>query len=296
MKQRIQLLTFLTLLSLMAFAQQITVKNFGQANQFIPSENQLRDWDNELCALIKIQGAKIDSVSGAFDVVKHAAETWVYMTNGDRKLTIFKQGYEPAEVYFSKFGVEDVKGNKVYLMTVYAPELTKQKLFIGIFGGVNFSTASGLGPGHGSDSKWVTGFNVGASSTYMFSDLIGTSLGLYFSTKGYKYSDNNFNNEKGDFQFVDIPVQAVLNFKLSDTIGLQLLAGPCFSINVGGKKTCEKPYENHKFGDVFSSFQMEGQAGFKLVVAKHYAIGADYQMGFGNYKNYNIGINLGYII
>ena len=113
MKQRFQLLTFFMLLSVMAFSQQITVKKFGQANQFIPSENQLRDWDNELCALVKIQGAKIDSVSGAFDVVKHAAETWVYMTSGDRKLTIFKQGYEPKEVYFNEFGVDDVKSTKV---------------------------------------------------------------------------------------------------------------------------------------------------------------------------------------
>ena len=93
--KRFQLLTICMLLAVVASAQRITVKNFGQANQFIASENQLRDWDNELCALIKIQGAKIDSVSGAFDVVKHAAETWVYMTNGDKKLTIYKQGYEP---------------------------------------------------------------------------------------------------------------------------------------------------------------------------------------------------------
>ena len=295
MKRKIQLLSFFILVSVTAFAQQITVKNFGQANQFIPSESQLRDWDNELCALIKIQGAKIDSVSGAFDFVRHAAETWVYMTSGDKKLTIFKQGYEPKEVVFNQFGVSDVKSNKVYLMTVYAPELTKQKLFIGLHGGINFSTASSLGPGHSSDSKWVTGFNIGASGTYMFTDLIGASLGLYFSTKGYEYSDNNFNKEIGDFQFVDIPLQAVLNFKLSDTFGLQLLAGPCFSINVGGKNTCEKPYKNCKFGDVYSSFQMGGQAGLKLVVAKHYAIGTDYQMGFGNYKNYNFGVNLGYI-
>ena len=293
--KRLNLLCFFLLLSLVVFSQEITVKKFGQAAQFIAAAEKLKDYDGDPCAVIKIQGAKIDSVSGAFEVRKLGAEVWAYMTNGDRRLTIYKQGYEPKTVLFSEFGYEDVKSDKVYLMTIYAPELTKQKLFIGIHGGVNFSTASSLGPGHSADSKWVAGFNVGANGTYMFTDLIGASLGLYFATKGYKYSDNSYIDEKGDFQFVDIPVQALLNFKLSDALGLQVLAGPCFSINVGGKKTCEKPYENHKFGDVYSSFQMGGQAGLKLIVAKHYAIGADYQMGFGNYKSYCFGVNVGYI-
>ena len=293
--KRLNLLCFFLLLSLVVFSQEITVKKFGQAAQFIAAADKLKDYDGDPCAVIKIQGAKIDSVSGAIEVRKLGAEVWAYMTNGDRRLTIYKQGYEPKTVLFSEFGYEDVKSDKVYLMTIYAPELTKQKLFIGIHGGMNFSTASDLGPGHDADSKWVTGFNVGASGTYMFTDIIGTSLGLYFATKGYKYSSNEYDNEKGDFQFVDIPVQVVLNFSLSEAIGLQLMAGPCFSINVGGKKTCEKPYENHKFSDVYSSFQVGGQAGFKLIVAKHYAIGADYQMGFGNYKSYSFGVNVGYI-
>lgn len=294
MKQRVQLLTFFMLLSAMAFAQQITVKKFGQANQFISSESQLRDWDNELCALVKIQGAKIDSVAGAFDVVKHAAETWVYMTDGDRKLTIFKQGYEPKEVYFNEFGVDDVKSNKVYLMTLYAPELTKQKLFIGLHGGANFSTSTDLGVGYGS-AEWMAGFNVGGSVTYMFSDLFGAATGLFFSTKGYKYSDANIVNEKGDFQFVEIPVQALVQLNLSDALALQFLAGPYFSINVGGKIKADFPWTDEKFSDKYSSFQIGGQAGLKLIFAKHYAIGADYQYGFGNYKNQNIAVHLGYI-
>ena len=295
MKQRFQLLTFFMLLSVMAFSQQITVKKFGQANQFIPSENQLRDWDNELCALVKIQGAKIDSVSGAFDVVKHAAETWVYMTSGDRKLTIFKQGYEPKEVYFNEFGVDDVKSNKVYLMTVYAPELAKQKLFIGLEAYLPFQVYGLVdGVGYGS-AEWIVGFNVGGSVTYMFSDLFGAATGLYFSTKGYKYSDMNIVNEKGDFQFVEIPVQALVQLNLSDALALQFLAGPYCSINVGGKIKADFPWTDEKFSDKYSSFQIGGQAGLKLIFAKHYAIGADYQYGFGNYKNQNIAVHLGYI-
>ena len=295
MKQKIQLLSFFILVSVTAFAQQITVKNFGQANQFIPSESQLRDWDNELCALIKIQGAKIDSVSGAFDFVRHAAETWVYMTSGDKKLTIFKQGYEPKEVVFNQFGVSDVKSNKVYLMTVYAPELTKQKLFIGLHGGINFSDARDLGAEYVGSVNMLTGFHLGVNATYMFAENFGASVGMFFMNKGYKYKDSDFiEEEKGEFQFFEVPVQATARFDLSDAIALQIMAGPYFSINVGGKTTAGDGYDV-KFSDRFSTFQLGGQAGFKLIFAKHYAVGADYQYGFGNYKNQNICVNIGYI-
>lgn len=293
MKHRIQLFFILLVLSATAFAQQITVKKFGQATQFIAADDQIRDWDNELCALVKIQGAKIDSVSGAFEVRRLGAEVWAYMTNGDRKLTIYKQGYEPKDVVFKEYGVDEVKSNKVYLMTLYAPELTKQKLFVGLHGGANFSTAK-LGVGYG-NAEWLVGFNVGGSVSYMFSDYFGAATGLSFSTKGYKYSDLNIINEKGNFQFLDIPVQALVQLKFSDAIALQILAGPYFSVNVGGKITADFPWTSDKFSDQYSSFQIGGQGGLKLIFAKHYAIGADYQYGFGNYKNQNFSVNLGYI-
>lgn len=293
--KRLQLLSCLLLLAVTAFSQGIEVTKFGQATQFIAADDQIRDWDNEICALVKIQGAKIDSVSGAFEVRRNGAEVWAYMTNGDRKLTIYKQGYEPKEVVFNDFGVQDVKSNRVYLMNIYVLELTKKRLFIGIHGGVNFTTASDLGAGYDNDTKWVTGFNIGATGAYMFTDLIGAQVGIFFATKGYKYSDF-YRDEKGDFQFVDIPVQALFNFKLSESFALQLLAGPCFSINVGGNMKRTLPtLADVKFSDIYSAFQMGGQAGLRLVIAKHYAIGADYQMGFGNYKNYNFGVNVGYI-
>jgi len=294
--KRFQLLTVFMLLAVVASAQRITVKNFGQANQFIPGDNQLRDWNDELCALIKIQGAKIDSVSGAFDVVKHAAETWVYMTNGDKKLTIFKQGYEPKEVVFNEFGVSEVKSNKVYLMTVYAPPLTRKKLFIGLFGGVNFSTASKLGPEYVGSFEMLTGFHFGANASYMFSENFGASVGMFFMNKGYKYTDNEvILDEKGEFQFFEIPVQATVRFNLSKAIALQFLAGPYFSINVGGKFTSKGAWRDDKFTDVYSTLQMGGQAGLKFIFADHYAIGADYQYGFTKYENQNICVNVGYI-
>lgn len=293
MKQRFYFSVILLMLSLTAFAQQIEVKRFGLANQFIAAADRINDYDGDPCAVIKIQGAKIDSVSGAFEVRKFGAEVWAYMTDGDRRLTIYKQGYEPKSVVFKDYGVDDVKGNKVYLMTLFAPELVKQKLFVGLHGGVNFSTA-GLGVGYGS-AKWVTGFHIGASVTYKFTDIFGASTGLYFATRGYKYSDVNIVNEKGDFQFLDIPVMALLHFDLSDAVALQIQAGPYFSVNVGGKVTADFPWTSEKFSDKYSAFQVGGQGGFKMIFAKHYAIGADYQHGFGNYEGKTVSVNVGYI-
>ena len=296
MKHRIQLSLFLMLISAFAFAQEITVKNFGQAKQFIAANDQIRDWDNDLCALVKIQGAKIDSISGAFEVRKLGSEVWVYMTDGDRKLTIHKQGYEPKDVVFKDFGIDDVKSNKVYLMTIYAPELSEKKLFIGLEGGINFSDARDLGPIYVGSVSMFTGFHIGVNATYMFTDLFGASVGMYFFDKGYKYTDNSYiEEEKGDFQFFEVPVQANLRFNLSEAIMLQLNAGPYFSINFGGETTA-KDGTSEKFSDKFSAFQMGGQVGMKLIFAKHFNIGADCQNGFGNYKNKSISINIGYIL
>ena len=296
MKHYIQLSLFFLLLSTSAFAQEITVKNFGQATQFIAASDQIRDWDNELCALVKIQGAKIDSISGAFEVRKLGSEVWVYMTDGDRKLTIHKQGYEPKEVVFKTFGIDNVKSNKVYLMTIFAPELTKKRLFIGIEGGINFSDARDLGVDYaGGSIKMYTGYHIGVNATFMFSDLIGANIGMYYINKGYKYTDDNIIvEENGKFQFFEVPLLANLRFNLSEAIMLQVGAGPYFSINVGGKITA-KDGRKDKFSDAYSAFQIGGQAGLKLIFANHYVIGADYQNGFGNYKNQNICVKIGYI-
>lgn len=296
--RRFGLLFYFLLLSLVIFSQEITVRKFGQATQFIAAADKLKDYDGDPCAVIKIQGAKIDSVSGAFEVRKMGAEFWAYMTNGDRRLTIYKQGYEPKTVIFSEYGFVDVKSDKVYLMTIYAPELTRQSFILGVYAGGNFTT-SGLKDDYIGSADWVVGFNVGVSAAYMFTDMIGASVGLFIANKGYKYTNETLRNpiidEKGDFHFLDIPVQALFNFKLSDAVNLQMLAGPCFSLNIGGKATCHNPYYNEKFSNVYSVFQMGGQVGIRFVFSKHYAVGADYQFGFSDYKCQDIGFNIGYV-
>ena len=298
MKQRIKLSLLLLVMSLGAMAQEIDLRTFSQAPQFIPSADQVRDWDNEPCALIKIQGAKIDSVSGAFQVSKHGAETWVYMTAGDRRLTIYKQGYQPKTVAFDDFGIEGVKSNRVYLLVIYAAELDREKKwFIGVHGGANFAS-SGLGAGYNKgDVKMVTGFNLGATATYKFTDMLGLTGGLFYSMKGYKYSDMNIRNEECQGHFLDVPILATYFWEVAPTVGIEVLAGPYFGLNVGGKVTADYPWRDDKFSDAFKSLDYGLQLGVGATFLQHYMVNASYQYGLGldNYTNKNICLNIGYI-
>ena len=111
------------LLTLSAAAQQLTVKSFAPASQIIAGDDRKTDWNNVPCALIKVQGAEVDSVAGAFDVVRRGSgsELWVYVTNGRRNITLYKRGYEPVTVNFSDYNVEGAESNRVYHLVVSAP-------------------------------------------------------------------------------------------------------------------------------------------------------------------------------
>ena len=306
MGKNIKLTVLMCLLTLSATAQEISLRDLRQAPQFIASSDQVRDWDDEPCALVKIQGANIDSISGAFEVVKRSGETWAYMTKGDKKLTIFKEGYQPLPVLFDDYGIEGLQSNRVYIIAIFAPELKPKKWFIGIHGGANFSTAS-LKTGYGDSPKMVTNFNVGGTATYKFSDFIGVTAGLFYSAKGYDLEATElFSDEKCNGNFLDVPIMANLFYDVSPSVTLQAMAGPYFAYNLGGKVTASgknNKKENlgtmmdEEFKDYYSSIDYGIQGGIGITFAKHYSINATYQYGFGidKYTNQTICLNLGYI-
>lgn len=296
MGKNIKLTVLMCLLTLSATAQEISLRDLRQAPQFIASSDQVRDWDDEPCALVKIQGANIDSISGAFEVVKRSGETWAYMTKGDKKLTIFKEGYQPLPVLFDDYGIEGLQSNRVYIIAIFAPELKAKKWFIGIHGGANFSTAS-LKTGYGDSPKMVTNFNVGGTATYKFSDFIGVTAGLFYSAKGYKYDDLIITKEECYGSFLDFPIMANLFYDVSPSVTLQAMAGPYLAYCISGKVTCQNPWRDDNFTDAYSSFDYGIQGGIGITFAKHYSINATYQYGLGldKYENQTICLNLGYI-
>jgi hypothetical protein len=312
MKKRIRLSFLLFLLPFCAMAQEnneISLRDFRQATQFIASGDQVRDWDDEPCALVKIQGTKVDSVSGAFLVSKRAAETWVYMTSGDKRLTIFKQGYEPLTVRFDDYGIEGVKSNRVYLLVLFARELTQpKKWFFGVHAGVNFANTGDIDVTKDENTKlehpdsptMTTAFNIGATITYKFTDFLGVTSGLFYSYKGYEYkgeknTSSNYDNENCSAHFLDVPILGTYFLNIGSNIDLQLLAGPYLALNIGGKVTRDATYLKKDFSDVFTSFDYGLQLGAGVTFSKHYAVNATYQLGLEKYKNRNLCLNLGYI-
>ena len=121
MKKRYVTLLMLMMLTLSVAAQQLTVKSFTPTNQIIAGDDRKTDWNNVPCALIKVQGAEVDSVAGVFEVVRRGPELWAYVTNGRRSITIYKHGFEASTVNFSDFNVEGAESNKVYLLVISTP-------------------------------------------------------------------------------------------------------------------------------------------------------------------------------
>ncbi len=115
------------LLPAVCSAQQLRVKSLEIANEIIVSSDRKTDWDNELCAIVKIQGAELDSISGAFDVTRRGAELWAYATQGTRRLTLYKRGYDPLVIDFRQYGLtEGTKSNRVYRLTVHEPQASNR--------------------------------------------------------------------------------------------------------------------------------------------------------------------------
>lgn len=129
-------------------AQELIIKQFVQANEFIANADRVKDWSNELCSVVKIQGAEIDSVSGSFEEKVRGAELWVYVTRGTRRLTLYKKGFEPLKVEFRDYGFESgAASNRVYRMTIIEklPETeAKRNIYFNL--GAGFNAVGIMGP------------------------------------------------------------------------------------------------------------------------------------------------------
>ena len=106
-------------------AQELTVKSFKLAESDISAQTKSRkDLNDRNCALVKVQfvGA-ISEVEGNVvkPLVKRGNETWVYMPQGSRQLTILTQSYLPVMVTFADYGVEKLESNRTYVLVMTKP-------------------------------------------------------------------------------------------------------------------------------------------------------------------------------
>ena len=124
MKKSLLFLLFV-LHTIVAFAQELTVKSFKLAENDISAQTQPRkDLNDRNCALVKVQFVgTISEVEGNVvkPLVKHDNENWVYMPQGSRQLKILTQSYLPVMVTFADYGVEKLESNRTYVLILVKP-------------------------------------------------------------------------------------------------------------------------------------------------------------------------------
>lgn len=134
MKKSLLFLLFV-LHTIVAFAQELTVKSFKLAENDISAQTQPRkDLNDRNCALVKVQFVGIISeLEGNVvkPLVKHGNETWVYMPQGSRQLKILTQSYLPVMVTFADYGVEKLKSNRTYVLVLVKPSSQNESVDAG---------------------------------------------------------------------------------------------------------------------------------------------------------------------
>lgn len=165
-----------------------------------------------------------------------------------------------------------------------------------IFGcrtGVNLAS---LGVADGKCSM-KTGFHVGPSVDIRLSNSLYLNTSILFSQKGYKYDGDTYIYigdswfdilEETTAQFVTLPIQ------LSYRIGMfQINAGPYLDYGIGGTIKPEDLARLDTF-DYYKTLNFGVAAGLGITIARHFYIGANYELGLSDYANRNIAISLGY--
>ena len=111
------------------FAQVATVKSMGKTLDFISGNDQRRDFNNDLCALLKIQVLDdILDVEGNVmgEIVNRGVEKWVYMAKGSKNLKIHFKNHLPLKIIFLDYNIGDLEGNCVYELVLEVPNSPSQ--------------------------------------------------------------------------------------------------------------------------------------------------------------------------
>lgn len=173
----------------------------------------------------------------------------------------------------------------------------KKNVVLGVTAGYNMATAAFCSDFDG-ETESVSSFHAGLTIDFRLSKSFYLASGLLFSIKGYEYENRrNDIREKGDAQYIDIPIQASIRFPLGHQTKLQLNAGPYIALCVGG--TVKDDYYNSLYDESFSSaysgFDYGLQGGIGADINYHFHIGVNYQLGMASsYQNRNLMIGIGY--
>ena len=158
----------------------------------------------------------------------------------------------------------------------------------GLRAGVNLATMAPSDEWDGSCDK-ITSFHAGVSADVRLGKKLSLNTALLFSQKGYKYENGYYRSESAKAQFIMLPVQ--LSLRLGT---FQINAGPYAEYGIGGKIEAGRNETEFDTFDYYDAFNYGISAGAGIVFAKHFYLGANYEMGLSDYANRNIAISLGY--
>lgn len=199
---------------------------------------------------------------------------------------------------------------KLFLLTILVTGIVAnasaqdKKVSFGIRAGVNISSLSystSAEDDYAPDLKSKTGFNVGVIADWNVAGNFYVQPGIYFTTRGAKSEMFDAEYEASDklevnMNYLQIPILASYRFPVSNSIKIDINAGPYFSYGMGGKFKNEWSYsgETEKIeGKVFdkSSEDKTGgdlkrfDAGLRFgagVQIQNFYIGVNYDLGLSN--------------
>lgn len=132
-KRFLSFLFFLCIYASGAFSQA-TVQSLSETNDIISGDDQRRDYNKQLCALVKIQVVDgITDVEGNVmgDIINHGVEKWVYLAQGSRNMKIHLRNNLPITVMFRDYGINGLKSNRVYQLVIAdnqaKPDVNREK-------------------------------------------------------------------------------------------------------------------------------------------------------------------------
>lgn len=179
--------------------------------------------------------------------------------------------------------------------------------------GMNVSNASG--DKQWDDYKSKIGFHVGVAADYELMQSLFLESGLYISTKGARYKENDI-KDTYSLTYLQLPVLAAYKFDLGNEFKLHVKAGPYLALGLGAKnkfKDSSYPADNEtikgfgKGDDKTGIKRFDAGLLFGAGVSRgNYYLGLNYELGLSNLcikdewgtnaklRNRNFNISLGY--
>jgi hypothetical protein len=222
-----------------------------ETTDFIPAADQRRDFNKQLCALVKIQVVdEITDVEGNVmgDIVNKGVEKWVYMAKDSRNMKIHLKNNLPVKVMFRDYDIDGLKSNRIYeiIINVQNSPVTPTS-------DNNGQLQMTVSPAHASIAIWD---EESQRRVYKPDDNGSLKITLPYGRYQYEVTANDFHKKEGSVFISDETSPITIN--LSPVLGKLSISCPTLQADffVNGKKieknkaahtwVGEVPLGNHK--------------------------------------------------